>query len=783
MESKMSGLVLKVYRDLTRRKARSLLTILGIAVGVGSLVAIVSTSRNLAQAQAEAYADVTQADLTYWVWDAPAGIRRLLEALPNVAAVELRNTYYTRARLGETWHDIYFVGIEDFSQMHVNRVELREGRFPNLNEVVLEISAKDLEPLEIGQQILYRFGVDHAERPLTISGFAQNPTQPSAVFINLVWAYAPAAKVRQMLDITGSNQVLVKLQDFGARAETMQEIRRVFEKRGIQYGEPRVRDPDFFEGKRELDALVRVMYAFSGLGLLISGFLVANTLAAIVAEQVAEIGIMKAIGGARKHILGIYLLAAGAYGVLGTVGGLILGTAVSWLLLRYAGWALNLVINPRPSMPGIALGSTVGIVVSLLGGLGPAREAATISVREALGSHGISSAYKQSWLDALLRKARHLPALVAMSLRNLARRAGRHLVTLLFMAAATGALLAAQSTSESVNRAIEQIFDIYRADAWIWLNEVVSNHFAAELAAMPEVEHAEAWTLADGWVRYVQVRLWGLPYKARLYQPDIAAGRWFREGESDAAVVSTDLAWRRDICLDDIIEVDIGKTQRRFRVVGLAVDNATVLGGTVAGKVFLPQETLERMIERQESNYFFAISLAEKDPEVVDAALNRIERRFRQLRPVTESAQRDMRSARQQSRLLSIALYVMTVLIAFAGGLGVMNTLTLNVLERRREIGVMRAIGASNMDLLQVFLAEGLTLSLLSWLLGLGLAYPIGRLLLRLLERVLFEIPFVFAPRLVLIGAAFSILLTAAASLIPALGAAQLPAQEALRYE
>ena len=778
----MPNTLLRVYRDLTRRRARSLLTILGIAVGVASLVAIVSTSRNLAAAQAEAFSNSSLADLTYWVWDAPKGTSRVLASLPNVATVELRNTYYTRAQLGDVWYDVYFVGIEDFGQMAVNKIDLREGRFPGLGEVVLDVSSRDLAPLAIGQEIIYRSGTDHAERPLLISGFAQSPAQPSSVFLNLVWAYVPAAQVRQMLDIAGSNQVLVKLADYGGRNETIAAVGRVFDKRAIQHGEPNVRDPSYFEGKRELDALVRIMYAFSALGLLISAFLVANTLAAIVAEQTREIGILKAIGGTRKHITRQYILAGGLFGILGTTVGLVLGTGVSWVLLRYAGWALNLVINPRPSVPGLLLGGIVGVGVSVLGATGPARHAAEIPVRDALGSHGISSAYKQAFLDGVLQRLRVSP-LGAMALRNLARRAGRNAITVLFTAAATGALLAAQSTGDSVNQSIEQIFGTYRADAWIWLNEVVSNHFTGSLRAMSEVELAEAWTLADAWVSLAKVRLWGLPANTLLYKPDILAGRWLLPEERTTAVISTDLADARGIGVGDTIQVDTGQAMRSFRVVGLAVDNAIFLGGAVAGKVFVPRETVEHMIGRAGRGYFFALGLTPEANEAPDMALNRIERHFRYLRPVTESAQRDMESALQQSRLLGISLYVMTILIAAAGGLGIMNTLTLNVLERRREIGVMRAIGAGNADLVQVFVVEGLALGVLSWLLGLFLAYPAGRLLLFLLEGVLFEIEYVFGLHLILVGGVFATLLAVGASLVPALGAARLPAQEALRYE
>ena len=776
-------MVRQVLRDLARRRTRSLLTLLGIAFGVAALVAIVSTSRNLAVAQARAYDSSAQADLTYWVWDASDALARPLLAVPNVSAVELRNTYYTRVQLDRDWFDIYIIGVEDLSSMAVSRIELLEGNYPSAGEILVEGSARDLAPLEVGDTIIYRSGPDHVERPLRISGFARSPAQPSSIFLNLVRGYMPAAQVRQILDISGSNQLLVRLDDYGARFETIAEINRVLDKRNVQHGEPQIRDPNYFEGKRELDALIQVMYAFSGIGLLISSFLVANTLSAIVAEQTREIGIMKSIGGTRRHILSRYLVAGALLGVAGTGVGLLLGTALSWVLLGYAGWALNVDVGRDISGAGLALGGGVGLTISVVGTLGPAGRASRLLVAEAIGSHGITASYQLAWLDGLLARLGRVPPLVAMAARNLARRSARNVITICFTAAATASLLAALSTSRSVNLAIEGIFDTYRADAWIWLNEYVSTHFAGSLRAMDEVERAEAWISRDAWVDLAPVRLWGLPADTTLYAPDIVKGRWYDPSEPTAMVISTDLAESQGIAVGDRVQVDVGETLREFEVVGLTVDNAIFLGGATAGKAFVPRETIESMLQLRGFAYFYALSLTPEAQGEPEAALNRIERRFRYLRPVTESAQRDMESAGEQSRLLSISLYAMTILIAIAGGLGVANTLTLNVLERRREIGVMRAIGASNRNLIQLFLTEGVIMGLLSWILGILIAYPAGRLLLLLLEGVLFEIPFVFPPGLVLVGGAFSTLLAVAASLLPALGAAQMSTQDALRYE
>jgi len=142
-----------------------------------------------------------------------------------------------------------------------------------------------------------------------------------------------------------------------------------------------------------------------------------------------------------------------------------------------------------------------------------------------------------------------------------------------------------------------------------------------------------------------------------------------------------------------------------------------------------------------------------------------------------------MAAAQEPARLLTLALFAMVVLVAAIGVIGVVNTLTLNVLERRREIGVMRAIGAVDRDLAQAFLTEGLALGALGWLVGIIVGWPLGRLFVRVMSQVLFQLDHVMTATMVGISLVFAVILVALGSVGPALGAARLPAAEVLRYE
>ena len=322
-------LFLKAYRDVTRRRIRSLLTLAAVLIGVAGVVAIITTGQALTRAQAEAYANASQADLTFWVWDAPDSLTRVLSTLPNVRAVEIRNDFYTRCQFpnGE-WRDVRIFGLYDFPNTRVNKIFLTRGRYPLEGELLAETTATELVAVSAGDTLSCRAREGGHAQPLTLVGFAQTPNYPSAALLDFITLYAPARDVQKLLGIAGANGALVQVNDFAQADRTARDVRSLLDRRGLSHDNGLVRDPLNFPGKREIDALVLLLSVFSGVGLVTSGILVANTLAAITAEQVGEIGTMKAIGGTRWQILRVYLASALIYGLIGTACGLIIGTAI-----------------------------------------------------------------------------------------------------------------------------------------------------------------------------------------------------------------------------------------------------------------------------------------------------------------------------------------------------------------------------------------------------------------------------------------------------------------------
>jgi len=182
------------------------------------------------------------------------------------------------------------------------------------------------------------------------------------------------------------------------------------------------------------------------------------------------------------------------------------------------------------------------------------------------------------------------------------------------------------------------------------------------------------------------------------------------------------------------------------------------------------------------------LSLADSDPDSIASLKANLDRNLE------EQGVRARRSATtaetrfgfdQHMLMIYVFLIVMSVIIGGVGGLGLMTTMSINVLERRREMGVMRALGATPRIVWLMIVAEGIVIGLLSWMIAALLAWPISKLAGNFMVKVMFRsgLDFTFEPLGLLIWIVVSISLSAAASFLPAWKATRVTVREALVYE
>jgi putative ABC transport system permease protein len=153
-----------------------------------------------------------------------------------------------------------------------------------------------------------------------------------------------------------------------------------------------------------------------------------------------------------------------------------------------------------------------------------------------------------------------------------------------------------------------------------------------------------------------------------------------------------------------------------------------------------------------------------------------------------QSAETHSRMRAQVERLTTPILLLLTsmaALFAIVGGLGLLGTMSLNVLERTGEFGVLRAIGATGRIVLSIVLVEGLTVALLSWVLGSVVSIPMGVVMGNAVGLSFIKVPleFHFAPFGLVLWLAMAIVLAVVASWVPARNASRLSVRDAIAYE
>jgi putative ABC transport system permease protein len=274
------------------------------------------------------------------------------------------------------------------------------------------------------------------------------------------------------------------------------------------------------------------------------------------------------------------------------------------------------------------------------------------------------------------------------------------------------------------------------------------------------------------------------PAASHLIKPVMTSGRWLLPGDENAIVVGNHyMKYRPETQVGDVIQVRLNQKDYPFTVVGIY----EMAGNVIPPIVYANYEYVSQITGQVGKVSTLKVVTDRSDmvrQKEVEAALAV---RFKEL-GMQATMQTSSETLAQQATMTNIIvtlLLVMAMLIAVVGGLGLMGTMSMNVLERTREIGVMRSIGAQNLAIFQMVVIEGMIIGLISWGLGALVSIPIANLLDTTVGISLLNLPLnlVFSQQGLWTWLGVVTVLSTLASLIPARKAVRLTLREVLAYE
>jgi len=319
------------------------------------------------------------------------------------------------------------------------------------------------------------------------------------------------------------------------------------------------------------------------------------------------------------------------------------------------------------------------------------------------------------------------------------------------------------------------------------------DEISAKLGSLPEVEHVEGWGAAsselvnpDGTIGD-PVQLLAPPAGSKLVQPKLLTGRWLLPDDQNAIALSEMFRTNfPDLQVGDTLQLQVNGKEHDWVVVGffqfagsssgyMAYTNAEYLAGITGQN---GRAALVRVLSTHPS---LTISQQEALSQKIQGLL---EARGYQIKNV-EAGLSMSQTASNGFGILTAFLLFMAILAAIVGSIGLAGTMSMNVMERTREIGIMRAVGASNGILTLMVIIEGFLIGAISWAIGSLLAFPISNLMSNSISLALFDAStqITYTPTGFILWFVVVSILSIAASVLPARKASRLTIREVLAYE
>ena len=779
----------KIFRDLLVNKSRSLLVILAVAVGVAAFGLMITGRVVLEENLRTGYTGTQPAHAILSLSAFDEGLLKHVGGLDYVLFVDARRADQARVLSGaDTWLSLQIDTLPDFNSISINKLimEADAPLPPPANSILLERSLKNI--MDVGDSIEVQL-LNGDMHTLRVSGFVNDLSHLSSEISYSGFGYISPDTADALGFDNDYNQLLVVFANAATRSDVELQTTKLvedLEQAGYQVLGAPVPVPGKYILGDNMTSVLLILNALGLLTLLLSAFLVTSVMSAIMSQQIPQIGILKSLGGRIHQTMSLYFQEVLVFGILALLLAVPMGLVGGYFLADGVATGMNFNVQ-QFSLPGITLvlQAFSALLAPLLASAVPIVSGSLITIREAISNYKPETGTRLG----LLRWFGELPQLVNLSVRNTFRRQGRLALTFVALLLAGTMFIAILGIQQSMRAALSELQNDLNYDVGVDLARPYSiRKMTRETLALDGVRAVETWAVDQGRLVFNDdhlsgsIILYGVPEGTQMTRPGVIHGTWLSSSVGRGIFVNADfLDLSPHLEVGSVVTLNIAGREEQW----------TILGS--GGRGFIPvayvfyedlaEETgLDGLANR------LVIQTIRTDPifqsAVESSVLSRLDRINFDVLGSQTTTQLKATSAAQMD-ILIVLLLAMVVLIALVGGLGLAITMSLNVIERTREIGILRSLGAQNGVVRRVVIVEGLVIGLISWAVSIPCSIPFAVWLGNSLGISLLARPldYIFSVPAVLMWLGLMTVISIIASLIPAQSAARLTIRDALVYE
>ena len=732
---------IKLLRDVRVARGRLLMVVLALAVSIAAVLTMLGAYNVLAREVPRNY-NATNPASAQLELDGPldAGLLSLVASRPNIAAAELAASTTARVEVAPgKWLPMRIFVIPDFAKLRINTLAREAGAWPPApGTLLIERSALAMSGAALGGALTVEFRRSGRHR-ITLGGVVHDPGLAPAWQEQVLYGYATQQTLASLGEQVPLDLLKIKVASGAADSDAIEATARDLAlwlgTRGVAVHEVRIAPPMQHPHQTQMNTMLLMLLAFSLLVLLLGGVLTAAIIGGLLSAQVRQIAIMKSIGARSHQLAGLYLALIGVLAGVAIVVALPLGMAGGRSLVSVVAKLLNLRIDSL-AQPWSLYAATVvlGLGVPLLAALAPILAATRITVQAAMQDQNVSRAGPATAAPWLGKVALRDPAFT-LALRNVFRRRARFLLTMLLLSGAGAMFLTSMNLRAAWEHNVAQAAADRKFDLEVRLQEnMPTERVMALVAGSAGVRLAEPWSITQAALegagglqisrRYPDgghgsLSLRAAPPDTTLVARAMLAGRWLQPGDIGAAVINGQALATvfPGAQVGSTITLKVAERARSYVVVGIVRD---ILA---PGAVYLTPGTFA--LATGSEGKVNAVRIALSDKEQVNAAAAAINAALARGGVGVQATLTEKSFAAAQGAHIYIlvwALGLIAAMMAFVGLLGLASSLGTSVIERTREFGVMRALGASSGAVVRSVLYEGLLTALASSLVAMLVA-------------------------------------------------------------